>query len=214
MRQVYNRRQFPAYFHGDHPLALEVTPRCGGYPEYLYLPASEKQIERALIRADVSSLENARLSVEMDDLPPGISARLHLERESLDDLNAMCLAVRMLEPKQWEMLDAVVCAVQPEWAGEVKRLAEELDQFDFVPDVHTPEEYGRYMIQESERFAYDSELNAFYNYAQYGRERIQAEGGSFTPQGYVAYQGMIPLEQLMRKDPAEQYQKEQGMQLL
>ena len=37
-------------------------------------------------------------------------------------------------------------------------LAENLELFDFVPGVHTPEEYGRYMIQQSGRFEYDENL--------------------------------------------------------
>ena len=136
-----------------------------------------------------------------------------MEREGLDDLNAMCLAIQRLEPKQKEKLEAVVCAAQPDYAREVRRLAEELEQFDFIPDVHTAEEYGKYMIQESGHFEYDENLEGFYNYTRYGNERIKAENGLFTSFGYVAYQGTIPLLELMQDDPAEQYQQEQGPQM-
>ena len=79
-----------------------------------------------------------------------------------------------------------------------------------ILDIHTAEEYGRYMIQVSGHFEYDANLVGFYNYAQYGNEHMKAEGGLFTPRGYVAYQGTIPLLELMQDDPVEQYQREQG----
>ena len=31
----------------------------------------------------------------------------------------------------------------------------------------------------------------------------------FTEQGYISYQGALSLEELMREDPGEQYQREQ-----
>ena len=110
------------------------------------------------------------------------------------------------------MLEAVVCLAQPDCASEVRRLAEELDQFTFVPDVYTPEEYGRYMIQESGRFEYDENLAGFYDYWNYGEQRIQQEGGRFTERGYVSYHGTVPREELMRGDPSGR-QQEPGMQM-
>lgn len=86
------------------------------------------------------------------------------------------------------------------------RLAENLDQFDFVPGVRIPEEYGRHMIQESGHFDYDENLKGFYDYRRYGEQRIQQEGGQFNELGYVVYQGETPLEELMRGAPTEQWQ--------
>ena len=211
--QLYEGYSFPVYFYDDCPLVMCAASRQSGERAYLELPASDRQIGRTLLRAEIANLRNAELSVEVDDLPQKISDRLHLESEGLDDLNAMCLAIQMLEPKQREKLEAVVCAAQPDHASEVRRLAEELDQFDFIPDIHTAEEYGRYMIRESGHFEYDANLENFYNYAQYGNEHIKAEGGLFTSRGYVAYHGTIPLLDLMQADPAEQYQQEQGPQM-
>lgn len=93
-----------------------------------------------------------------------------------------------------------------EYAAEIRHLVENLNLFDFVPNVHTPEEY---MIQDSGHFDYDSNLDAFYDYEKYGQQRIQQEQGIFTERGYIAYQGTLSLDELMRKEPAEQYQREQ-----
>ena len=95
----------------------------------------------------------------------------------------------------------------------MRRLAEELEQFDFIPNIRTAEEFGQYMIRESGHFEYDENLEGFYDYRLYGEQRIREEGGLFTARGYVAYHGTIPLEELMQDDPAEQYQQEQGPQM-
>ena len=213
LKQLYAGYRFPAYFYEDCPLMMCATSRQTGESAYLELPASDRQIGRGLLRAGIANLRDVDLSVEVDNLPQKVSDRLHLEREGLDDLNAMCLAIQRLEPKQKEKLEAVVCAAQPNYAREVRRLAEELEQFDFIPDVHTAEEYGKYMIQESGHFEYDENLEGFYNYTRYGNERIKAEGGLFTSHGYVAYHGTIPLLELMQNDPAQQYRQEQGPQM-
>ncbi|MDE6590788.1 MAG: antirestriction protein ArdA, partial [Oscillospiraceae bacterium] len=107
-------------------------------------------------------------------------------------------------------LEAVVLMAQPTEAGEIRQLAENLDQFEFIPDVQTLEDYGRYMIQESGHFEYDENLERFYNYRLYGEIRSREDGGEFTDLGYVSYHGPLTLEELMRDDPAEQYQREMG----
>lgn len=98
-----------------------------------------------------------------------------------------------------------------EYAAEIRHLVENLNLFDFVPNVHTPEEY---MIQDSGHFDYDDDLDKFYDYGKYGRQHVEQEQGVFTEQGYIAYHGTLTLEELMAGDPAEQYQKEEkGMQM-
>ena len=46
-------------------------------------------------------------------------------------------------------LGAVCQMAKPTCAANIRQLAENLDQFDFAPNAHTPEELGRYMIQRS-----------------------------------------------------------------
>ena len=86
---------------------------------------------------------------------------------------------------------------KPETAAQVRQLAENLEQFDYAPGVQNVEEYGRYMIQESGRFEYDENLHDFYDYARYGLERMNAEEGRVVKSGYVSYNGVLTLEELM-----------------
>ena len=83
-------------------------------------------------------------------------------------------------------------------------LAQNLDLFDFVPGVHSPREYGEFMIRESGRFDLDDDLAPFIDYEAYGQKEIHAENGVFNEQGYVAYKGTQSLSELMMRPPAEQ----------
>ena len=113
-----------------------------------------------------------------------------------------------------EKLNAVVLTAEPGDIMAACYLAENLDRFDFVPDIHTPEEYGRYMIQKSGKFAYDEDLDDFYEYRLYGERCVREENGHFNECGYVAYHGILTIQQLMQIAPAEQCPQEQGMQTM
>ena len=106
-------------------------------------------------------------------------------------------------------LGAVCQMAKPTCAANIRQLAENLDQFDFAPNVHTPEELGKYMIQQSGHYEYDESLEDFYNYGDYGVKRMLQEDGVFVDRGYVSYHGTLTLDELMRDDPAESYQQEQ-----
>ena len=122
---------------------------------------------------------------------------MDMECEALSDLNELAAATDGLSKADMEKLGAVVTLAEPKSAAQIKNLAENLDLFDFAPGTHTPEEYGKYMIQKSGRFDYDENLDAFYNYEKYGTERMNEEDGMFTDRGYIAYKGYYNMEEVM-----------------
>jgi hypothetical protein len=128
-----------------------------------------------------------------------------LKSENLSDLNELCRAAEQLSPADREKLGAVVSFAKSEQAGEIANLAKNLEQFDYVPKVRTPEEYGKHMIIESGHFEYDENLVGYIDFPRYGAERIEQEQGQFVDRGYVAYQGTLRLDELMQGDPAEEY---------
>ena len=214
----YNGHQFPAYPYDSSLMVLEITPKQGltegNSPEYLYLPASEHQIERTLLRIGVTALYDAQICLDFDELPEKVAEALdldHLSGDGLPALNRMCRAIQPLKEADMEKLSAVVLMTETSGADSICRLAENLDQFDFVPGVQTPEEYGRYMIQQSGHFEYDENLEGFYDYRSYGEQHIRQEGGQFNECGYVAYRGVMPLEEFMQAGSAEQ--RQQGPQM-
>lgn len=215
LEPLYNGRQFPAYSYDNPVMALEITPKQGltegQNPEYLYFPASAHQIERTLLRVGITDLRDAQMCPDFDELPEYVSSALDMSCETPDTLNELCLAIGKLGDAEKEKLKAVMPLAGPENAGELSRLAENLDQFEFAPGVQSIEAYGRYMIRESGLLAYDENLDEYYDYRLYGEQHIHPENGQFNACGYVEYQGTMDLDELLRRNPAEQ--QEQGPQM-
>lgn len=214
LEPLYDGRHFPLYLYKSPVMALEaVLGRGAG--GYFCLPMPDRQIQRMIERAGLEN-QSAPLRIVTDELPEKVAEVLDLASLSLDDisaLNRMCRAIKPLKDADIEKLNAIVLAAEPGDMMAVCQLAENLDQFDFVPGIHTPEEYGRYMIQKSGKFAYDEALEDFYDYRLYGERCVREEDGHFNEYGYVSYRGILTIEELMRLKPVEQGPQEQGMQM-
>ena len=212
---VYDGHSFPPYM--DQPYLMEFaleTPLEGEVT--FFLPQPEKRLERLLERAEIRSAEQLFIRSWHSDLPDEVMDRLNIPHENLYELNSLCAAVRKMEPWEIRKLSAVVQYAQPEYAFQMRQLADNLELFDFVPYIRTSEEYGRYLIRESGHYEYDENLEPYYDYEKCGREQLESEAGAFNALGYVSYHGTLSMDELMMENPAEQDQaprQEQGMQM-
>ena len=186
-----------------NPNAITVAVTAKSEPEdteritWLYLPMAQVEIDRALLRAGITDPANARLRLESSQLPDEVNVLLDMEREPLSVLNELAEATDGLSEADMQKLGAAVMLAKPENAAQIKKLAENLNLFDFAPGAHTPEEYGKYMIQQSGRFEYDENLSEYYDYEKYGFQRMDEEDGMFTDRGYIAYNGYFSMEEVM-----------------
>lgn len=216
LEPLYRGGAFPPYLYDVYPLALEVIPVFE--PEdtenitFLGLPMTEKQLEHALARGGIGSEEQMRIKADRIFLRE-LGRVPNLEQENLTDLNEMCRAIMPLEHNDRQKLDAAIALARPQSASAVKCLAENLEQFEFIPKVKTPEEYGRYMIRESGHFEYDDNLEDFYDFEGYAKQRMRQEEGQFVENGYISYQGASSLDELMADSPVQEQSKafEQSM---
>lgn len=217
LEQYYDGQHFPAYLYEPCMLMIGLTFRLE--PEdtknitWLYLPAAKGQLERAMVRSGISDPADMRFRFSESMFPDEVDAALDFRYENIYELNDLALAVSKLSVEAQKKLGAVVEMAEPEYASQIRRLTENLDQFEFAPDAHTPAEYGRFMIQESGHFEYDENLEGFYDYEKFGLQRMEQESGMFTDRGYVSYHGTMSLEELMMEDPAESFREEQGLQM-
>ena len=213
LEQVYDGRHFPAYDHAASLIALAITPKTADQEnpavDYLYLPAPDSLIERTFLRSGLTPCD-LQYSIEYESLPEAVSDAVDVARENVLDLNNMCHAIRQLDSREMDKLSAAVLMAKPESAFEVGEIAKNLELFDFIPGVKDAEEYGKYMIQESGHFEYDPNLDNFYNYSQYGWDRINREQGQFNELGYIVYQGELTMEELLHGDPAGQMDQQMG----
>ena len=211
--QAYDRKHLPPIWMTENSI-LELKIRATGEDdpkkqEWVQLPASRIKLERAMLRAGIPSCGEMQMLVSDSRFPDEVDCALDFEQESLFELNQLCRACSNFKEQDLEKLGAVCQMAKPTCAANIRQLAVNLDQFDFAPNAHTPEELGRYMIQRSGHYEYDENLEAFYNYGDYGVKRMLQEDGVFVDRGYVSYHGTLTLDELMRDDPAEGYQQEQ-----
>ena len=201
LEQVYDGQFFPCYYYEPNAITVAVTAKSE--PEdteritWLYLPMAQVEIDRALLRAGITDPANARLRLESSQLPDEVNVLLDMECEPLSVLNELAEATDGLSEADMQKLGAAVMLAKPENAAQIKKLAENLNLFDFAPGAHTPEEYGKYMIQQSGRFEYDENLSEYYDYEKYGFQRMDEEDGMFTDRGYIAYNGYFSMEEVM-----------------
>lgn len=212
MSQLYNGGPFPEYLYDACELVLTITPVQG--PEnstYLYLPSTTLQLERALRRGGIMEPQTFPTRLNAIRLSKQITEKLDLRRDSLWELNDMCKKIHQLSAGGREKLDVITEYTKANTARQIRQLAESLEEFDFVPGVHTPEEYGRYLIQKSGKFSYDWNLEEVYDYARFGRDQIEKEDGQFIDGGYIVYHGDLHLEDLLMDDAAPQSLQMGGM---
>ena len=217
LERVYDRKHFPPGWRAeDCVMELKLSAlgetdakKC----EWVQLPVSQTKMERAILRARIPPCGEMQMLVTDSRFPDEVSCALDFEQEALFELNRLCQTCAYFLDADFEKLGAICQMAKPEGAANIRQLAENLDQFDFAPDVHTPEELGKYMIQRSGHYEYDKSLEDFYNYGDYGAKKLLQEDGVFADRGYISYHGTLTLEELMRDDPAESHQQEQDMQM-
>jgi hypothetical protein len=201
LEQLYDGRYLPGYYYDHCVLGVAMThkdePEDSESITWLYLPMSQTQIERAMLRAGIDTYDDMRLRFDCSEMPNEVDVVLDFEKESLGSLNEMCRTIARLDPSELPKLAAAVTMAKPEYAMQVQHLAEQLDLFDFAPGAHSAADYGRYMIMESGHFEYDENLAGYYDFEKYGQQRMEQEYGEFTDRGYISYHGTLSLDELM-----------------
>lgn len=193
LRPVYDGRNFPLYQDGDSVFLLGLThksdPDMNPPTTWLFLPTCRERLERTLRRGGYESEDDIHIRLSQSTAPNEIDSLLDVEHESLNNLNKLASAIVLLDVDQGAKLEAVVQMANPRSATEMTTLAQNLDLFNFVPGIHSPREYGEFMIRESGHFDLDEDLVHFIDYEAYGQKQINAEGGVFKNRGYVAFRG-------------------------
>jgi len=201
LEQIYDGRFFPCYYYEPNAITVAVTaksePEDTEHITWLFLPMIQEEIDRALLRGGITDPSEIRLSLEDSWLPHEVLDLLDMDHVDISELNALVQALDEFSDMSIRKYAAAAVMARPHTTEQAKHLAENLDLFDFAPSASTPEEYGKYMIQKSGRFEYDENLDAFYDYEKYGTERMNAEDGMFTDQGYIAYKGYYSMEEVM-----------------
>ena len=172
LEQIYDGRFFPCYYYEPNAITVAVTskaePEDTEHITWLYLPMIQEEIDRALLRGGITDPSEIRLSLEDSWLPHEVLDLLDMDHVDISELNALVQALDEFPDMSIRKYAAAAVMARPHTTEQAKHLAENLDLFDFAPSASTPEEYGKYMIQQSGHFDYDENLDAFYDYEKYG----------------------------------------------
>lgn len=152
-------------------------------------------LKRALARGGLDSPAGISMEMNVMSVYSELFCRIDPLAETPQSLNEAAKAVAKLGAGgRISICAAAAEYIRPGSAGDLLALAERTDLFIFYPGIFTPEEYGRDMIIESGRFEYDENLDGFYDFEGYGRQRMENEQGWFAEGGYISYGGDEPLE--------------------
>ena len=213
LERTYDGKHLPqSWMNENCVMELEIVPENDKdvrHHDWIQFPTDPLKAERALFRVGIPALGKVEVQFSDSRFPDEVVRALDIRIGCYYQLNELSQVCADFQEHDFAKLGAVCHLAKPEGIESVRHLAENLDQFDFAPDVHTPEEYGQYMIQQSGRYEYDENLAEFYNYEEYGIKRILQEDGVFTDYGYVSYHGTLTLEELMQGNTAESHQQEQ-----
>ena len=194
LSQLYDGKHLPCYHYEADMTAVGISPRQE--PEnsknvtWVYLPASKGQIERAMQRSGITEPKDMRLWIADSSFPEEVDVALDFRCDNIHELNELALAVEKFSIHDRKKLGAAVSMAKPENASQIRRLAENMDLFEFAPGAHTPEEYGKYMIQRSGHFEYDPIWTSFMTTSWYGLQHMDYQSGVFIrTEVYIAYVG-------------------------
>lgn len=158
--------------------------------EYLKFPTTAESVEALLKRIGIDGVlyEEIFISDYSIDIP-GLYDCLG-EYESIDELNHLaCLLSELDEADIIKFAAAVDEGSHTSSVAELINLAENLDCYGYYPGVTTAEELGRIYIDDFGRAEFPEELRDYIDYEAYGRDMSINEGGHFTKDGYLIYEG-------------------------
>ena len=180
----YNGKQFPAYIDHDYKFAVTILPDAkSNKSETLFLPCWDVQISKALMRLGLSERDDAFIEVDEGRFNPKLRRIMMMDSPILKYLpafNGLARCYVGFTEKDIAAFEAIVDYAQPSTPEEAVCLAENYYEFISVPDVHTPEEYAKHVIEDTCRFGAHSELCDYIDYKRYGEDHVRQENGQFT----------------------------------
>ena len=181
--------------------------------EPLRFPASTEEVQAVLSRIGVDGIRYEEIFIpDYETDVAGLRNRLG-EGESIDELNYLASLLDKMDSGQMAKFEAAISL--GEYAGSVKdliNLTQNLDCYDFYPDVKTPEELGRCFIDEFGSLNVPEDIKGYFDYEAYGRDMFLNTTSDFAAGGYIEnnespfiehYDGEVPEEYQIFAYPEE-----------
>lgn len=188
--QIYNGKQFPPYHWKETVATIYLTAK--GANEFIYLPCSDVEIEKALMRLDTPNLHDCEITIDSHNFSDRIINIISSDTTPLtkvDTLNKLGEYYKEIGNHDIEYFENLMDYVKPRTVDEIFALADSMYEFELFDGIKDIESYGRYLICDSGHFEYDSNLEEYIDFKRYGQEKMAHEFGAFSEKGYTTYHG-------------------------
>lgn len=178
---------------GDRPQIFKVhlyTPKVGDTlpgPYRLTLPACEERLEQVKKLLGVEELAEADI-VDVEYPLTDLQEYLSLDGLSVETLSKLADEIEtVLADGELMKLCAVLEAEQPQVLDDVLRIVRDMDDYEYISHIRSPDEYGRYVLKHARERDIDilEDLDGFIDEDAYGKYRMQEDGVAQTPCGLV-----------------------------
>ena len=151
--------------------------------ETLKFPTSPREVQALLKHIGVDGIRYEEFFItSFDGDVLGLYDYLG-EYENLDELNHLACLLSELDQDELEKFEAALnIGTHTSSVADIINLAQNLDCFEFYPDIETEEDLGRYWAED---LPIPAELKDYFDYEAYGRDVSINEGGHFAPGGYI-----------------------------
>lgn len=195
--EVYDGVNFPEYYHTECLAAVSITH--GRKTEHLYLPCDELSITKAMYRVGAANTDE--LTVRLDSLE--VDAHEWSDRikqlfrdRSIYDVNEVLAAIDTAD-MILDKLSAVMEYADADSPEAIIALAEHIDDFVFVPDVHDPIAVSGSTIASIKEYALHPHLEDFFDHQRFGEHLIKLYDGKFVSGGYVCMDEGAYLDEIL-----------------
>ena len=160
---------------------------CG---EYLELPAKKEDLQALFARISIDGvLYEEYFITDYDTDIVGLCRHMG-EYESLDELNYFANMLAKLDEGELVKFEAAI--EYGEYTSDVQQLinlVQNLDCYNFNPDVTNEEELGIFYADMMELPPIPESLENYIDFEAYGRDMSINDGGVFTKNGYIKESG-------------------------
>ena len=199
--EVYDGVNFPEYYHTECLAAVSITH--GRKTEHLYLPCDELSITKAMYRVGAANTDELTVrldSLEMDAHEWSDRIKELLRDSSIYDVNEVLAAIDTAD-MNLDKLSAVMEYADADSPEAIIALAEHIDDFVFVPDVHDPIAVSGSTIASIKEYALHPHLEDFFDHQRFGEHLIKQYDGKFVSGGYVCMDEGAYLDEILADIP-------------
>ena len=182
-QRLYDGQNFPAYVYEE--MLCFIRAEYNGKTEFLYLPCEDEAIDKALARLGAPTPDDVELSWE----DHCIGSAKWVERfkeiaseEGVYELNRLVAAVNGVD---MEKLWAVAEYAEAEDAGQLARLAKNIDCFTVIKDAVDCNDVGRYVVERNDCYAVPPELEDYFDFSAFGAHIAEEYYGKFVGGNFI-----------------------------